>query len=314
LRVLVTGATGFVGSAVVERLAADARVTVRAASRGAAVRQAGAEQVTVGNLEPDADWSAAVAGIDVVVHAAARVHIMRDSAVDPLHEFRRVNVAGTLALARQAAAAGATRFVFISSIKVNGEATRRGEPYRADDPPNPADPYGLSKHEAEEGLRAVAARTGMQLTIIRPVLVYGPGVKGNFRAMVGWVRIGVPLPLGGIDNRRSFVALDNLVDLIATCVRHPAAANRTFLVSDDDDVSTPELLRRVATAMHRSARLVGVPPAILRAVGAVTGRRAEMQRLCGDLQVDIGPTRELLAWRPVVRMSDALRGAVADVR
>lgn len=312
MRVLVTGATGFVGRAIVGNLA-ETGTTVRAATRGQPVTNPRAESVKVGDLEPGADWSAAVAAVDVVVHAAARVHVMRDAAADPMSEFRRVNVGGTLALARQAAAAGASRFVFLSTIKVNGEATRPDRPFRADDAPRPVDPYGCSKREAEEALRALGETSGMEISIIRPVLVYGPGVKGNFRTMIGWVRKGIPLPFDAIDNRRSFVALDNVVDLVATCVRHPAAANRTFLVSDGDDISTPALLRRVGAAMGRPARLFAVPPSILRVAGAATGRTAEVQRLCGDLQVDIRPTREVLGWRPVVRMSDALRDAVTDV-
>lgn len=308
MRVLVTGASGFVGAALVRRFATEPDMDTRGASRRALeLPIAGIETVRVGELGPHADWREALAQVDAVVHTAARVHVMRDSSTDPLAAFRKANVEGTLALARQAASCGVKRFVFVSSIKVNGEGTRRGRPYRADDVPAPGDPYGVSKHEAEVQLRELARLTGLEVTIVRPVLVYGPGVKGNFHTMVQWIRRGVPLPLGLLDNRRSLVALDNLIDLLVVCVRHPAAVNQTLLVSDDDDVSTPELLRRVGTAMQRPTRLVPVPPLVLRVLGLLTGRVAEVQRLCGDLQVDITPTCALLGWRPTVSMPDALR-------
>jgi nucleoside-diphosphate-sugar epimerase len=312
VRALVTGGRGFVGRAVVARMSGEPDVVVRSASRvaspGAAVP--GVEFVTSPGLGPDASWAAAVQGVDMVIHAAARVHVMRDRSADPLSEFRRVNVEGTMALARQAASAGVTRFIFLSSVKVNGEKTHRGAPFRADDIPAPTDPYGVSKHEAEVALRELATSTGMEVTIVRPVLVYGPGVSGNFRTMIRWVRRGVPLPLGAVDNRRSLVALDNLVDLLVTCTRHPGAANQTFLVSDGDDLSTPELLRRVARVMGREARLLPVPSAILRALGAMTGQREQVQRLCGDLQVDIAPTRDTLGWSPRTSMATALLESV----
>lgn len=232
---------------------------------------------------------------------------MNDTADDPLVEFRKANVDGTLSLARQAAAAGVQRFIFISSIKVNGEGTELGYPYRADDTPAPQDPYGVSKMEAEQGLRALAAETGMEVVIIRPVLVYGPGVKANFRSMMSWLRKGIPLPLGATGNKRSLVAVDNLVDLIATCIDHPAAANQTFLVSDGEDLSTTQLLQRMGSALGRPARLLPVPASLLQAGAAMLGRRAIAQRLCGSLQVDICKTRERLAWAPPVSVDDALR-------
>jgi len=232
---------------------------------------------------------------------------MSDTSSDPLTEFRKVNVEGTLSLARQAAAAGVRRFIFISSIKVNGEGTVLGAPYHADAQPLPADPYGISKMEAEQGLRALAADTGMEVVIIRPTLVYGPGVKANFLNLMRWLHKGVPLPFGAIHNLRSLVALDNLVDLIVTCIDHPAAANQTFLVSDGEDLSTTELLRRMGTALGKPARLFPVPSRLIEVGAAMLGKQALAQRLCGSLQVDISKTRELLNWTPPVSVDEALR-------
>jgi nucleoside-diphosphate-sugar epimerase len=246
--ILVTGATGFVGRALCAALikGGPIRIVVRNA---AGESPADGVDVVRGELSATADWSAAMAGVVAVVHCAARVHVMNDDAVDPLAEFRRINVEGSLQLARQAAAAGVRRFVFLSSIKVNGEQTDPGRPFTADQAPGPLDPYGISKMEAEAALRALARETGMAVVIIRPPLVYGPAVKGNFLAMIRALWRGIPLPLGAVTaNRRSLVALDNLVDLIVTCIDHPAAANQTFLVSDAEDLSTAALLRRMGQA------------------------------------------------------------------
>jgi UDP-glucose 4-epimerase len=246
------------------------------------------------------------------MHCAARVHVMAESVADPLAEFRRVNVQGTLNLARQAAAAGVRRFVFVSSIKVNGEATQLGRPFMADDAPAPLDAYGVSKMEAEQGLLETARQTGMEVVIIRPPLVYGPGVKANFAAMMRWLRCGVPLPLGAIHNQRSLVALDNLVDLIVTCLTHPAAANQTFLVSDGEDVSTTELLRRMGQALGRPARLIPVPVSWLKLAATLVGKPDVAQRLCGSLQVDIEKTRRLLVWTPPISLDEGLRRAAGN--
>lgn len=307
MRVLITGATGFVGGAVLSRCVGEGDIEPRVALRTPAPEMSSrVDAVTVGDIGPTTDWAAAVRGVDVVVHCAARVHVMHDRAADPLAEFRRVNVEGTLRLARQAHAAGARRIVFLSSIKVNGEATEPGRPYRADDPPAPLDPYGVSKREGEAGLRRLASDTGLEVVVIRPVLVYGPGVGGNFLSMLRWLQRGVPLPLGAIRNRRSLVAIDNLVDLIVVAMRHPAAAQGTFLVSDGEDLSTTELLRRLASAMGRRARLLPVAAPILRAALTAAGKRAVARRLCSSLQVDIAETKRVLGWAPPVGVDDAL--------
>ena len=307
MRTLVTGATGFVGRAVVERLLSRPGRSVVAAVREAPVQlPSDIELFRFRELSADQDWSQGLSSVDTVIDLAARVHVMHDTATDPLSEFRRANVEGTLQLARQAAALGVRRLIFVSSIKVNGEQTAVGQPFRAGDVPCPVDPYGVSKLEAEQGLRRIADETGLEVAIIRPPLVYGPGVKANFLRMMTWLHRGYPLPFGAIPNQRSLIALDNLVDLIVTCCDHPDAAQQTFLVSDGEDVSTTDLLKRVAAALGRPARLIPVPAVALRAVAQALGKGEFAQRLCGSLQVDIGPTRERLNWAPVVQLDDAL--------
>lgn len=305
--ILLTGASGFVGQALLASLGQRHRIRIVVRDSRAARCPEGVAIVQA-SLSLDQDWSAAVSEVNVVVHCAARVHIMNDVAVDPLAEFRRVNVAGTLHLARQAAQAGARRFIFLSSIKVNGEHTLPGMPFTAEQPPAPQGAYAISKYEAEDGLRALAQETGMEVVVIRPPLVYGPGVKANFLAMMRWLARGVPLPLGSItENRRSLVALGNLVDLIATCIEHPAAANQVFLVSDGEDLSTTALLQRMASALGRPARLIPLPTAALTLAAGLLGRSGLARRLCDSLQVDIGKTKELLAWSPPLSVDEGLR-------
>ncbi|TLX58053.1 hypothetical protein DN824_10420 [Stutzerimonas nosocomialis] len=306
MRILLTGSNGFVGSALAQVLAdrplGELVMPVRSAVEG---------RPMIDEIGATTDWSALLDGVGVVVHCAARVHVMRETEADPLTAFRAVNVQGTLRLAESAAAAGVRRFIFLSSVKVHGESS--GErPFLATDPPAPADSYGLSKLEAEEGLRELSARTGMGLVIIRPPLVYGPGVKGNFLSMTRWLARGVPLPLGAVHNRRSLVALDNLVDLIWTCIAHPQATGQIFLVSDGEDLSTSELLRRLGRALGRPARLLPVPARLLEAGAGLLGRRSVVQRLCGSLQVDVSETCDLLGWEPPVRVDEALRQVAQD--
>lgn len=303
--VLLTGGTGFVGRALSQSLSNSHRFSVvqavRRANHSSAVRE-----VVVGDIDAHTDWRDAVRGVEVLIHAAARVHVMNETAADAVAEFRKVNVDGTLNLARQAVAAGVKRFIFISSIKVNGEGTAQGRPYTVHDAPAPIDAYGISKLEAEQGLHQLAAETGMEIVIIRPVLVYGPGVKANFMSLMRWVSQGIPLPLGIIHNRRSIVFLDNLVDLIIKCIAHPAAANQTFLVSDGEDLSTTELLNRMGKALGKPARLLPVPGTLLELGASLLGKRAVAQRLLGSLQVDISHTRNTLDWKPPVAVDDGL--------
>jgi nucleoside-diphosphate-sugar epimerase len=267
---------------------------------------AGARSFALNNLDGANDWQVTLNDVDVVIHAAARVHVMNEVAVDPLAAFREVNVEATLNLARQAAEYGVKRFIFISSIKVNGEGTEAGAVYRADDTPAPIGPYATSKLEAEQGLMSLAANTGMEVVVIRPVLVYGPGVKANFLSMMRWLYRGVPLPFGAVNNLRSLVAIDNLVDLIVTCSDHPAAANQVFLASDGEDVSTTQLLRKLANALGKPARLLPIPTRIMSGVAAMIGKRAMADRIFGSLQVDISKNRKLLGWEPPVTLDKAL--------
>lgn len=311
---LVTGANGFVGSALCARLRRDG-VFVRGAVRALSPTPDSSEALGIGSLSSDTDWTEALKNVDLVVHLAARVHVMNDRSSDPLAAFRHVNVEGTTALARQAAVAGVRRFVFLSSVKVNGEFTEEEHPFSADDAPAPEDSYGVSKYEAEQLLRQIAAETGMEVVIIRPPLVYGPGVKANFESMMRWTARGLPLPLAAVtENRRSLVALDNLVDLIVTCLNHPAAANQTFLVSDGEDLSTAQLLKRMGTAIGQPARLFHLPPMLLKLGASVLNRPGIYQRLCGSLQLDIAKTRQLLGWTPPVSVDDGLRRAAEGFR
>ena len=315
----VTGATGFLGAALMQRLAlqqaGQPRVTdyrLSGITRHAPAKGiAGVRYVPLGDLTGPVDWSAALSGVEVVVHTAARVHMMADMAGDPLAEFRRVNVQASLRLARQAAAVGTRRFVFISSVKVSGEATLIGQPFTEQDASAPQDGYGLSKMEAEQGLRQLSADTGMEVVIIRPPLVYGPGVRANFAALMRAVQRGWPLPLGSVKNQRSLVALDNLVDFIISCINHPQAANQTFLVSDGHDLSTPELVLGMAQAAGVPARLLPVPLWALQAGASLLGKGDAVQRLCGNLQVDISKARSVLGWAPPVSVQEGLRRAVA---
>lgn len=305
--VAVTGATGFIGRKLSTELVSrgyNIRPLVRSSMSGFGV--------PIGDIASCTDWSLALENVDYVVHTAARVHVMADPSEDSLEEYRRVNVGGTLRLAQHAAERGVKRFVFVSSVKVNGEQTAPGYSYSAEDEVEPQDPYGISKWEAEQGLSRISSVSGMEVVIIRPPLVYGPGVKANFFRMMSWLYQGIPLPLGAIHNRRSLVALDNLADLIVTCIAHPAAANQVFLVSDGEDLSTTELLRRTASAMGKRARLLPVPQQLLEYSLKLAGKGDLAQRLCGSLRLDIGKTKELLGWTPPVSVDEALKRTAED--
>lgn len=314
MKVLVTGAAGFIGRGLCDTLAFRGLVvvpTVRKAPVG--------YEIAVGDIGQDTDWRGALATRpEVVIHLAARVHVMKDDKADPLEYYRAVNVEGSLNLARQAAEVGVKRFVYLSSIKVNGESSSAGQPLKADDTPAPEDPYGISKHEAEQMLRQIATETGMEVVIIRPPVVYGPGVKGNFALLVSWIRKCIPLPLGAVHNKRSLLALENLVDFIALCAepeRSPRAANEVFLISDGEDVSTTELLRKVANAYNVTPRLLPIPVLWIQATARLLGKRAVADRLFGSLVVDSSKSRDLVGWKPVVSMDEQLKKmALHDTR
>jgi nucleoside-diphosphate-sugar epimerase/GT2 family glycosyltransferase len=310
-KVFVTGASGFIARAVCAELPLFGFHVLGAVRKLDVANRVDATQyVEVGNVDENTDWSALLAGVDCIVHLAARVHVMRDTSVAPLAEYRRDNVAMTLNLARQAVASGVRRFVFISSIKVNGERTPIGQPFTPEDIPKPEDFYGISKLEAEQALLKLAKETKLEVVIIRPPLVYGPGVKANFQTMVRWLAKGVPLPLGSLDNRRSLVALDNLVSLIVICLHHPAAANQTFLVSDGQDLSVTELLRRTATMLRVRTVLVPVPRSTLKLIAALIGRGEYVKRLTNSLQIDLSKNVQLLNWTPPISVDDALSRVV----
>lgn len=303
-RILVTGADGFVGSSLCRRLQADGMQCVRSVRR-----RTEEAQFESGDIAATTNWMPALAGCNSVIHLAARVHVMNDVIADPLKVFMEVNCEATANLAKQAAASGVKRFVFVSSIKVNGESTEE-RPFRADDEPAPQDPYSVSKWAAECALREIERETRMEVVVVRPPLVYGPGVGANFRRLMQWVDKQIPLPFGAVRNLRSLVALDNLVDLLTVCEKHSLAGGRTFLVSDGHDVSTPDLIRMLAASMKRKVVLLPLPVSVLTTMAALLGKSVEAGRLLGSLLVDIDDTRSILGWMPPVSMETAIEAAV----
>ena len=306
MNILITGATGFIGSALLERLRSMPEHHVIAASRGKTLgRRTDVATIQVQDCGPDTDWGEGMSGVEAVIHLAACVH-ETERGEDALAVFRRVNTEGTLNLARQAIAAGVRRFIFVSTVKVNGESTAVGCPYRIEDVPAAHDPYGISKQEAEDGLRVLAAESRMELVIVRPPLVYGPGVGANFLRLMRWVECGVPLPFAALENRRSLLYVGNLVDFLLRCLEHPAAAGEAFLISDGEDFSTTELVRRLALALGRPARLFPVPLSLTRALLHVSGREDLWLRLFGSLQVDASRAAGLLGWAPPFSVEEGL--------
>lgn len=315
-KVLVTGADGFVGRAVCRRLlefGLAPRAGLWNASRWPALKAAvpGLDEfASVGDLGANPDLHSALEGVSAVVHLAARVHIMKDKALDPLNEFRRVNTGGTVFLARAAAARSVPRFVFVSSVKVNGESTT-GRPFTEGDMPAPQDPYAVSKWEAEEALRCVSAETGLEIAIIRPPLVYGPGVRANFLRLMGLVNRGLPLPFPDNKNRRSLIGVENLADCLVRCVTHPDAANHTFMVSDGEDVSTRELVVRLAALLGRSARFLPISERALRFIARLAGKQSAIDRLLGSLEIDSSKVRQTLGWEPPVALGRGLEATAS---
>lgn len=308
MTILVTGLSGFVGNALVKRLIKD-QFSVSAVIRYTSNKKFDpyVNLVYIDRLTSSLDWSSAFRGVSTLVHLAARAHVLNDNVKDPLSEYRYINVECSLNLARQAARAGIKRFIYISTVKVNGEFTILGRPFIAEDMPMPKDFYGISKYEAELGLRLIAEEYGMELVIIRPPLIYGPGVKANFLSMMNWLMRGLPLPFGGLTrNQRSFVFLDNIIDLIVTCITHPKAANQTFMVSDNEDMSTAVLFDRMALALGQPSRLITVPADLITFAAKIIGRPDISLRLCDSLQVDIKKTVDLLSWLPPVPTEEGL--------
>lgn len=302
--VAVTGANGFVGRHVLRHLQDRGHAT-RALVRSEPDGLAG-EVMRIGDMRSEVDWGRVLAGCGTVVHLAARVHVMKDLEADPLTSFRQINVSGTVAIARAAVASGVRRFIYMSSIKVNGEGTKAGKPFTAASAPAPVDPYGVSKLEAELALASIARETGLEVAIVRPPLVYGPGVGGNMLRLMRLIMRGVPLPLRLVDNRRSLVGVTNLASLVEHAIRHPGAVGATLMASDGVDLSTAELCREIGLALGRSARLLPIPPLLLLGVAKISGMQGEVDRLTRDLQVDGAETRRLLQWAPCLSPREEL--------
>ncbi len=314
MKILITGANGFVGTPLSKYLISAGHQVVGVVRSDDALKIVNPDfQLTaIGNIDEATDWKDCLSGVECLVHLANRAHVMNEQSINPLALYRKVNTAGTLHLARQAAAAGVKRFIFISSIKVNGESSIPGQTLTSSDQHIPVDPYGLSKYEAELGLKLIAEQTGIEVVMIRPPLIYGPGVKANFLKMMRWVEKGIPLPLGAIQNQRSMLGLDNLINFIELCLTHPDAAGQTFLVSDDHDVSTTELLREISAAMHRPSRLISIPQRFIEKLLILLGQKHISERLCGSLQLDISLAKTLLSWKPPHTFRDQLSKTVLD--
>lgn len=314
MKILITGASGFIGAHLTRYLASiDHELLVMTRSKDAisSIVAGKVKCKQVGDISALSNWGPYLKDMDAVIHLANRAHVMHESDANPLALYRSINTDGTLQLARQAAAAGVKRFIFISSVKVNGESTLPGQKFSPVSENIPTDPYGLSKYEAEQGLKEINLKTSMEVVIIRPPLIYGPGVKANFLKMMQWVEKGVPLPLGSITNQRSLLGIDNLLDFISVCLTHPKAAGQTFLISDDHDVSTTELLKEITAAMHCPSRLLPIPHFILEKTLIMLGQGHIAERLCASLQLDISLAKTLLAWKPPYSFRDQMSKTVA---
>lgn len=314
MKILVTGASGFVGVPLSRHLLTIGHQVVGAVRSHYSLPPVSSkiQMKVIGDIDERSDWRDCLSGVECVIHLANRAHVMCEQSKNPLALYRKVNTEGTLNLARQAAEMGVRRFIFISSIKVNGESSSSGQVLTPRDQYIPLDPYGLSKYEAELGLKLVAQKTGLEVVVIRPPLIYGPGVKANFLRMMSWVEKGVPLPLGSINNQRSMLGLDNLINFIEVCLTHADAVGQIFLVSDDQDVSTTGLLKEIASAMNRSSRLLSIPQYIVEKLIILFGQRHISERLCGSLRLDISLAKERLSWKPPYTFKDQLRKTVLD--
>lgn len=304
LTILVTGATGFVGKALVVELSNQGYKTIAAVRNTSAKLPASIPQVATGDLSGQTDWREFLKNIDIVIHCAARAHIFKDKSADPMAEYLKVNAEATLHLASQAACAGVKRFIFVSTIGVFGSESVK--PFTETDAVNPETCYAISKYQAEQGLLALANQDAMEIVIVRPPLVYGPNTPGNFRKLMGLVHTGMPLPFGAVNNLRSFVALENLISFIITCINHPKAAGEIFLISDNEAHSTPELIRKISVCMQKKNYLIPVPSGLMRIMGGLVGKQEITDRLFGSLQVDNSKARRLLDWRPVISMEEQL--------
>lgn len=308
MKVLVTGASGFVAGAVLSRWAPNPQYQIKAALRRKRSEiPHRVSLVEIDDLGPKTDWKAAVSGMDAVVHTAGRVHVMNEPASDPLGEFRRVNVEGTWNLACQAAAAGVRRFIYISSVKVNGEGNLSERPFTETDPPHPQDAYGLSKWEAEQALMKVSGETKLEVVILRFPLVYGPRMKGNMPRLFWLADRGLPLPFQRVRNRRSLLYVGNAVSAISESLSHPNAAGATFMVSDGEPVSTPELIRRIASVLNRPVRLIPFPTSVLRSAGRLIRRSEEVNRLLDSLIMDSSKIGRILNWSPPYTLDQGLK-------